>query len=534
MKQDVYVAYYDLDTNTVELRNYETRELNECTFTQFKRFVNSSNAKVFINDVNIIAELIPDGTIDGVKMMNDESKEYIRYLVKECTLESFSVKCPSDWNPEILKQIYGSDTITDGMIEHIEHMGGLRRLSKTIASHSVKIFFSDIKDELWKDKRSKKAYINTVKEFNMLHAGCKKGCLTKPKELKKHDNVTEWDIKTAYGAAFVCDNKFPIGKQRITSDVKKFISELKKGNNVKFVCYKKIPEIEDAVRDYGLSFWDDHNKMTALELYDIIDIKRLGVDFGMIFKKYNCTYITYDETGYTNRVFANKYVDVFEEKNYYTKGTPERSFVKAQTEHVYGKAIQKRDFADDIEVVRHYRGRGENYITPQMANHASACVRHQIFQAIFDLGEDVLYFDTDGIKVKENERTRSYFERKNIELKEQMRLAGFEDTLLGTWEDEKFDEFIAVRPKIYVTRKDQEISITAAGMDDFAKNWSLHCFLDRGVQKENVISNIEKYGIPFIVKQILRKKDGTGVDVKYLEPVILTGKEDFSGKEETD
>lgn len=526
MKQDVYVAYYDVETNMVELRNYETRELNKYTFMQFKCFVNNNNAKVYINDVNIIAALIPNGTIDGVKMMNETSKEYIKYTVKRCVLESFSVKCPSDWNPELLKQIYKTETITDGMIEHIEYMGGTRRLSKTIASYSIKIFFSDIKDELWKDKKSRKAYINTVKEFNLLHAGCKKGCLTKPKSLKKYDNVTEWDIKTAYGAAFVYDNKFPIGKQRVTKDVKKFIEELKKGNNVKFVCYDKIPEIENVVSDYGLSFWDEHNKMTALELYDIIDIKKLGVDFGKIFKKYDCTFITYDETGYTNRVFANKYVDVFEEKNYYEKGTPERSFIKAQTEHVYGKAIQKRYFTEDKEVIRHYKGRGENYITPQMANHASACVRHQIFQAIFDLGEDVLYFDTDGIKVKENERTRSYFEQRNNIVKEQMKLAGFEDTVLGTWEDERFDEFIAVRPKIYVTRKDQEITVTAAGMDDYAKNFSLEYFF-HAVPKTNVISKIEKYGFPFMVKQILKKKDGTGVDVMYMEPFLLTGKEEL-------
>ena len=156
MKQDVYVAYYDVETNMVELRNYETKELSKYTFMQFKCFVNNNNAKVYINDVNIIASLIPNGIIDGVKMMNETSKEYIRYTVKRCTLESFSVKCPSDWNPEMLKQIYKVETITEGMIEHIEYMGGTRRLSKTLASYSIKIFFSDIKDELWEDKKSKK------------------------------------------------------------------------------------------------------------------------------------------------------------------------------------------------------------------------------------------------------------------------------------------------------------------------------------------------------------------------------------------
>lgn len=526
MKQDVYVAFYDVETNIIEIRNYETKELSNYNVTQFKCFVKNNYAKIYINDVNILASLIPGGKINGIKMMNEESKEFIQYIVKDCTLESFSVKCPSDWNPEMLKSIYKTKTITEGMIEHIEYMGGTRRLSKTLAAYSVKIFYSDIKDELWKEKRSKKSYINRVEEFNMLHAGCKKGCLTKPKTLKKHDNVTEWDIKTAYGAAFVYDDKFPIGKPRVTKDLSKFLSEIKKGNNVKFVCNEVIQEIEDVVSNYGISFWDEHNKMTAMELYDIIDVNKMGVDFSNIFKKYECTYIIYDETGYTNRTFANKYVQVFEEKSYYEKGTPERSFIKAQTEHIYGKAIQKRYFTENWEVVRHYKGRGENYITPQMANHASACVRHQILQAIFDLGDDVLYFDTDGIKVKENERTRSYFENKNIEVKEKMKLAGFDNTLLGTWEDEKFDEFIAIRPKIYVTRKGEELNVTSAGMDDYAKNFSINYFF-HGVPVSNVISKIEKQGFPFMTKQILRKDDGTGVSVKYLEPFILKGKDEL-------
>lgn len=527
MRQDVYVAHYDTDTNMIELRNYESKELNNFTFNEFEEFIKNVDARIFINNVNIIAALIPGGQVDGVKMMNQESKEFIRYTVNNCLFESFSVKCPSDWSSNDLKAIYNADTVTEGMIEHIEFMGGTKRVSKTLAAHSVKIFYSDIKDELWKDKKERKNYISTIAEFNMLHAGCKKGCLSMPKTLKKHDNITEWDIKTAYGAAFVCDDKFPIGTKRITRQLKIFIEELKKGHNVKFVCNSKIPEIEEVVNKYGISFWDDFNKMTALEYYDIIDAKRLGVNFGEIFRKYDCTYITYDETGYTHRAFAAKYVEVFEDKNYWEKGTPERAFVKAQTEHIYGKSIQKRVFEDDRAVVRHYRGRGENYLTPQMGNHASACVRHQIFNAIFALGDDVIYFDTDGIKVRDNEKTRKYFEENNKIIAQKMENAGFEGTLLGRWEAEKFDEFIPIRSKIYVTRKDETINITAAGMDDYAKQFSLEYFFNR-INKKDIIKTIEQKGFPFMVKQILKRHDGQGVQVVYLEPFLLMGKEDLS------
>lgn len=527
MRQDVYVAHYDKETNIIEIRNYESKELNKLTFNEFVEFVKNVDARIFINDVNIIAALIPGGKIDGVKKMNEESEEFIRYTVNNCMFESFSVKCPSDWSSEDIKSIYNTDTVTDGMIAHIEFMGGTKRVSKTLAAHSVKTFYADIKEELWQDKKANKNYISTVKEFNMLHAGCKKGCLSKPQTLKKYNNIAEWDIKTAYGAAFVCDDKFPIGTKRITRQLKVFIEELKKGHNVKFVCDSKIQEIEEAVNKYGISFWDDFNKMTSLEYYDIIDVKRLGVNFGEIFRKYDCTYITYDDTGYTHRAFAAKYVEVFEQKNQLKKGTPERAFVKAQTEHIYGKSIQKRVFANDAEVVRHYRGRGENYLTPQMGNHASACVRHQIFNAIFALGDDVIYFDTDGIKVKDNDKTKKYFEECNKIIAQKMANAGFEGTLLGSWEQEQFDEFIAIRSKIYVTRKDKTINITAAGMDDYSKQFSLAYFFNR-INKKDIIKTIEQKGFPFMVKQILKRHDGQGVQVVYLEPFLLGGKEDFA------
>lgn len=525
--QVVYVAYFDVETNLFELRRYDTKELiGIFNLIQFKDFVKFKERKrVFINDLNIIAALIPGGSIDGVKSMNEVSKEYIRYTISNCVLESISVKCPSDWGPKTLKDIYCCESITSAMIELIEFMGGPVKISRTFASHSKKEFFRDIKDILWEDKKERKAYINTVEEFNILHAGCKKGFLSKPNKLKRQENVTEWDIKSAYLSAFVYDNKFPVGKQRISKNKSLFFEEISKGNNVKFVCNEKIPEIEEKVSCYGISYWDDFNKMTALEFYDIIDVTKLGVNFTEIFNKYDCTFVTYDETNYTNYTFAEKCVKVFEEKNRLPKSDPQRPWVKGQTEVIYGKSIQKRIFKSDKEVVQYYKGRGDNYLTPQMGNHASSFVRHQIFQIVFDLGDDVLYYDTDGVKVRENERTREYFRKRNEIIKKKLEAAGFKDTNLGTWEDENFDEFLPVRAKIYITRKGENIKYTAAGLDEYAVQQAddIYRKLTNGCGGTNkIITLIEKMGLLFMPKQIILNEEKNGVVVCYPFRVLLS------------
>lgn len=526
MKQCIYVSHFDCDKNIFEVRNYDTDECVSMNISKFKEFVSTlKNAVIYQNNVNIIASFLPGGNKDGFKKSKDgKSEEIITYKLEDVTFKSFTVLCPSDQDSVSMIEMYGVKTPTEAMIAHIEMLGGTKNLSRTICGQSVKMFYRDIKDGLWRWKKQNKVYINTVEQFNLLHAGSKKGLLYKPNCLKAHGKTLEFDLSAAYCGAFVQSNKFPVGKPRFTRNANTFLNELKKGNNAKLVYNGRMPEVEKVQKEIHHDFYDDYNNVTALEFYDFVILRDLGVNIVDLVKKYDCEFVYYDQTSYIHRDVTDKIVSLQEEKDCLQKGTPERSLVKCQMEFIYGKPIQKRSFKNDGEVVRHYRCRGENYITPQMSNHASAYVRFQLYKAIKTLGEDVFYWDTDGIKVNDTEETREYFRKENERLLQLNRDNGYESNI-GLWKMEEFDEFIAVRPKIYVTRTGSKIEVTAAGMDEFSKKLSLiNTYIDGAVMASDYIKTIEKNGFYFRVKQIL--KDGDSVCVKYTPFTRLTGKED--------
>ena len=527
MKQYIYFSHFDCDSNKFEIRNYNTDKCVSMNIKQFKEFVSTlKNAVIYQNNVNIIASFLPGGIIDGFKKSKDcKSDEIITYRMKGVTIKSFTLMCPSDQDAESMIELYGVNTPTEAMISHIEMLGGIKNLSKTICGQSVKIFYRDIKDELWRWKKQNKVYINTVEQFNILHSGSKRGLLYKPNCLKAHGKTLEFDLSAAYCGAFVQSDKFPVGKPRFTKNIYTFLNELKKGNNAKLVYRGRIKEVEEAQKKIHHDFYDDFNNVTALEFYDMIILRDLGVNIVEIVKKYDCEFVFYDQTDYIHRLVTDKIVSLQEQKDCLQKGTPERSLVKCQMEFIYGKPIQKRYFKDDSEVVRHYRCRGENYITPQMSNHASAYVRFQLYKAIKTLGEDVFYWDTDGIKVNDTEKTRDYFRKENERLLQLNRKNGY-DSNIGLWKMEEFDEFIAIRPKIYVTRTGSKVEVTAAGMDKFSKVLSLiNTQIDGAVMASDYIKTIEKNGFYFRVKQVI--KDGDGVCVMYTPFTLLTGRDDL-------
>lgn len=518
--QNIYVSHFDCKTNEFEVRHYNTGAVSTCGVEDMRDWVLGIKKPTIIyqNSVNVLARLISGGKEYGKKESKyTNTSEIITYKIGKVTFKSFTVLCPADQTEVTMMDMYGVKTPTESMIAHIEYLGGLKNLSRTICGQSIKIFYKDIKDELWQWKKDNKVYINTVEEFNLLHSGCKCGVLYKANCIEKHGKTLEFDLSAAYCGAFVQSDKFPIGKPRFTTNPRIFISELKKGNNVKVIFDTRIPEIDEATSKIYLDLYDDYNNVTALELYDLKLLSDLGVNITKLITKYHCKFVYYDETGYIHEKVRDKICYLQYQKDHMKKGTPERSLVKCQMEFIYGKPIQKRSFKSDAEVVRHYRLRGENYITPQMSNHASAYVRYQIFKAIKELGEYVYYYDTDGIKVADNEITRSYFAEQNEILMNKNYDSGY-DTNIGTWKIEEFDQFLYIRPKMYITKNNgEDIEYTLAGIDEIGKRMINSFLLENGIKSknDNAVKFLYVKGIPFYQKAILLLDDLSGVEIDY-------------------
>ena len=65
MRQDVYVAHYDTETNMIEMRNYETKELNNLTFKYVVEEINKKISSCTDVDYCIIdAPLLYEAKID--------------------------------------------------------------------------------------------------------------------------------------------------------------------------------------------------------------------------------------------------------------------------------------------------------------------------------------------------------------------------------------------------------------------------------------------------------------------------------------
>lgn len=524
--QNIYVSHFDCKTNDFEVRHYNSGVVSKCGVEDMREWVLERKKPTIIyqNSVNVLARLIPGGKSSGKKESKyTNTSEILTYKIGNVTFKSFTALCPADQTEVTMMDMYGVETPTESMIAHIEYLGGVKNLSRTICGQSIKFFYKDIKDELWQWKKDHKVYINTAAEFNFLHSGCKCGVLYKADKMEKHGKTIEFDLSAAYCGAFVQSDRFPIGKPRFTTNPRIFISELKKGNNVKVIFNTRIKEVDEATRELYLDLYDDYNHVTALELYDLKLLSDLGVKITNLITKYPCTFVYYDETGYIHEKVRDKICTLQYQKDHMEKGTPERSLVKCQMEFIYGKPIQKRSFRSDEEVVRHYRRRGENYITPQMSNHASAYVRYQIFKAIQALGETVYYYDTDGIKVADNDRTLTYFAEQNEILMEKNRASGYY-TNIGTWKMEEFDQFLYIRPKMYITKNTgEDIDYTLAGIDDIGKRMINAFLLENGIKSknDNSIKFLYVKGIPFYQKAILLLDDLSGVEINYKAAALL-------------
>lgn len=512
---DYYVSYLDIWHDTFEVRKYDTREVRTLSIQEFKDFVNSieKNTIIFQNDLNIVTHIIPDGDISGKKRSKDgESYEILAYSFDKVKFKSFTALCPSDQDAKSLMAMYQAKSHTESMIKHLEYLNrmngkkGIQGLRSTICGQAVQIFYKDIKADLWQWKKDHKVYINTLEEYNMLHAGCKCGILKDVKEYTRYGACVEFDLSAAYCGAFVQSDKFPIGKPRFTNNPKEFVDALNNGENAKVIFDRRIPEIDEATKVLDLDLFDDFNGVLALEYYDLKLLSELGVNIVSLIKKYRehvKTFVTYDKTGRIHKLVRDKIVDLQKRKERYAKGTPARSVVKCQMEFIYGKAIQKRDYwTCDEDVVKNYRNRGENYMLPHMSNHASAYVRYQIFKAIQALGTDVFYYDTDGIKVANNDTTWDYFAEENARLLELNMESGYK-TNIGLWKAEEFDEMLLLRSKMYVTVSGEDISYVIAGWEKesiFALNRE---FKEYGVKTPHEkLSHIQTHLLPMVRKEI--------------------------------
>ena len=457
----VYCAYIDIDRKKSEIfcENGEIKDIDG--FRICDHICMSAKTVCFVPSVKIIRLLYPGGIIQGDEYYRNSDTDFLIYNYGQVEFRSFGALIGMQ-NVRVLQDMYKDTPISVAMYKFLCQFGDPKNVKYTLAYQAKKLFYEDFADELWKERiRKKKFYWDAETYWDMM-AGVKSGVLSDYRA-KYVENALMYDIRSAYASVLVSDDKFPVGRiikidcENAEYKIKKIKSFLKKDQWCKVVFDGKNPDFS--------RWYDIKGEKTAFEYYNLLTAQKLNildklfeylrtVEFRVYYSK---------ETGYINDLVRDKIVDLYTKKENLPKDSFERYITKTQIEMIYGKGIQRHPFKDISEIQAHYRGRGANYLTPEMSNHCLAKVEHDMYNAL--LNTDAEYFDTDGIKVRNNEQSVDFFNAENERIMERNRQAGYDDLDIGTWKFEgKADRMLIFTPKIYIYECNCEIDFKAVGV----------------------------------------------------------------------
>lgn len=459
----VYCAYIDIENKRSEIFCNYTGEITEFDGFRICDHINMSASTVcFVPSVKIIKLIYPGGIDESGDYCRNEDTDILIYRYGKCEFRSFGALIGMQ-NTKVIQTMYKGMPISSAMYTYLSGIGEPSKIKYTLAYQAKKMFYEEIAEDLWKERLEKKKFYWDKETYDDMMAGVKGGVLSDYRA-KYIEDVLMYDIRSAYASVLVSDDKFPIGKivkidcNKVDYKIAKIKAFLKKGEWFKVAF--------DGKNDDFSRWYDVKCEKTAFEYYNIKTLEMIGilddlfdylrtVDFRIYYSK---------ETGYINKNVRDKIVHLYREKERLQKENFERYLTKTQIEMIYGKGIQNYDFEDIVDIQDHYRGRGENYLTPEMSMHCIAKVEHDMYKAINSTRSEE-YFDTDGIKVRNNEVSIEYFKSENEKIMERNRKAGYDDLDIGTWKFEgKAERMLIFTPKFYIYDCDGQIEFKAAGV----------------------------------------------------------------------
>lgn len=482
----------DYDNKTTEILNLQTGELSVVNGHRVYDAINTNaNCDCYINDVARVAHIYKGGKA-GYYSERDGSEDYFTYSYGKCTFRSFTALSAGVPSSKLIDMFPNTTSITSKMYQYISQFGNPcdNAIQYGLAHQVKKMFYRNIAPELWEETKSHKHYYYDIETYNDMYAGAKYGHMdTLIDGTYYAENVIGFDKKSAYPSVLINDNVFPIGKIRNIKycpslTVHTIIDHIKEHKWIKIVFDGKIN---------GLRAWyDDKMDKTAMEYYDILQCDLLGGWSHFTDAINSNDYRLYDcqETGYLSKTFRNEIIKLYNEKETNPKNSTARFLAKTMIDMLVGKGIQKKYFNDRNDVIKYYKGRGENYLTPEFALHCIARVRYELVKAQIETGG--IYEDTDGIKVYKTQENIEYFEELNRKILERNRLAGFE-TNIGIWDIEiNADRFICFGKKFYTYDDNGTIINKWAGVVEEMKSISIDLLPDG-----DIIDNMRKHGITY-------------------------------------
>ena len=155
----------------------------------------------------------------------------------------------------------------------------------------------------------------------------------------------------------------------------------------------------------------------------------------------------------------------------------------ARDENVYQDGVWLPPTHPDLEkAITDYNESPRRFLFYPWGIYVTAYARRRLFDAIWNVGEDYYYSDTDSAKILNGEKHRAYFEKANEAITKRITMAlkwhkidparacpktveGVEKPL-GVWDYEgRYLRFKAIRAKAYMVETEKGISITVSGVN---------------------------------------------------------------------
>ena len=515
---DIYYIYIDLDNKHTQILAND--EIIEVDGFDFIKHINLSRSSLcFVNRTLFVKKFYPGGESsgDGYVRKDVNLNDPLFYDYGNAEFRSFGALITLQ-SMSVLREMFPNIPTVCAMREYVTGLGNPEKVSFTLAFNAMQGFYAPIKDDLWAERKDNHNYYfrkDGLKVYNDMLCGNKAGLLTDMGDKEERvcwyaENLLMFDKKSAYPSVLVSDNKFPIGRvQKIETNLTEYKIDIisnciKKGEWFKVVI--------DGTDDY-FSNWIDEDKM-AFEYWDVKAVILTGAYdrlLKILKQKEFRVYIT-DKTGYLPRIFRDRIMQYYMNKERHPKGTFKRHLIKTTIDMLYGKGIQEHDFKSQSDIHNFYCGRGDHYLNPEMSNHCSSRVRYEMIKAV--MNTDAFYWDTDGIKVQDTPEARAYFEAENKKLSKANCDAGY-DSNIGLWDFEgKADRFVLFAPKFYAYECDGKIEAKTAGMSK-----ELYKTIYGGVDYD-LIDYWRHNGFQFVSK--VYDINGWKVDILY-EHSILKG-----------
>lgn len=486
--RDIYYVFICASTNKTEILHND--EIKTVDGIDVLTHVNlSKKSLIFTNYLYYIKQRYPGGKAKGEEYAKYGQVETVSYEYGNTLFRNIACFL-SGQSEALLHDMFPDVPITVAMKKFIFAFDkNPEKVEYTLGYMVKKMFYSDIKDALWEEKKKHKAYYYDLDTYDDMMVANKSGALSDVHIYA--EDVLCYDKRSAYASVMVNDDKFPIGKERkIEFDDPEYAKNMIM-RYVKNGTYCKI--VLDYVVDGFEVFYEKEVGKTGIEydnFLDLIEDDRFDEFFSKINngRLYHCL-----KTGYLADIFRKSIIDAYNKKESTTGVT--KFFEKTKINILYGKGIQKYSFSDKYEMQKHYRGRGENYLQPEQSLHCQAVLLHEIHNAIRN--NVAVYWDTDGIKVKNTPEARRYFEEQNRIIMQKNKAAGF-DSIIGTWKLEaEARRFLAFGCKHYIIEtSDGSYDMTWSGMHKKDQNRVL------SMLGEDKIKTAATKGLPEIIRVI--------------------------------